>query len=116
MEAVKEFQSRDIENRKQLLQKLKTAHPNSAFIIADRADTRVQKLDKYKFTMPETCTWSEFLCVLRKRIGLNPDEALFVFVNNTLPASIMTMGELSQQAAGPDGFIVALYCKEQTFG
>lgn len=54
--------------------------------------------------------------VIRKRIKLPADSAIFVFVNNTLPPAAALMSQIYQQHADADGFLYVTYSGESTFG
>lgn len=57
---------------------------------------RVGDLDKKKYLVPSDLTVGQFYFLIRKRIHLRPEDALFFFVNNTIPATSATMGVLYQ--------------------
>lgn len=54
--------------------------------------------------------------MIRKRIKLPADSAIFVFVNNTLPPAAALMSQIYQQHADADGFLYVTYSGESTFG
>lgn len=57
---------------------------------------RVTELDKKKYLVPSDLTVGQFYFLIRKRIHLRPEDALFFFVNNVIPPTSMTMGALYQ--------------------
>ena len=73
-------------------------------------------IDKEKFLVPGDLTLGQFVYVIRKRIALDSDKALFVFVDNTLPTTGTLMKELFRAKCDPDGFLYLMYCGEATFG
>ena len=73
-------------------------------------------IDKEKFLVPGDLTIGQFIFVIRKRIALDSDKALFVFVGNTLPTTGTLMRELFRAHAEDDGFLYLTYCGESTFG
>ena len=55
-------------------------------VICERAHkTDVPDIDKKKYLVPADLTVGQFVYVIRKRIELPPEKAIFVFVNNILP-------------------------------
>ncbi|KAL5198255.1 hypothetical protein ABZP36_001767 [Zizania latifolia] len=55
-------------------------------VIVEKADkTDVPEIDKKKYLVPADLTVGQFVYVVRKRIKLSPEKAIFVFVKNTLP-------------------------------
>lgn len=73
-------------------------------------------IDKEKFLVPGDLTIGQFIFVIRKRIVLDSDKALFLFVGNTLPTTGSLMRELYRSHQDPDGFLYLTYCGESTFG
>lgn len=57
---------------------------------------RVADLDKKKYLVPTDLTVGQFYFLIRKRIQLRPEDALFFFVNNVIPPTSATMGTLYQ--------------------
>jgi GABA(A) receptor-associated protein len=58
----------------------------------------------------------QLVYVIRKRLALSPDVALFVFVGNILPPSSALVREVYAQHADADGFLYVKYSGESTFG
>jgi GABA(A) receptor-associated protein len=54
--------------------------------------------------------------VIRKRIKLEPEKAIFIFVNNTLPPTAALMSQIYKEQADSDGFLYVTYSGESTFG
>jgi len=54
--------------------------------------------------------------VIRKRIKLAPEKALFIFVNNTAPSTSQLMSTVFEEARDEDGFLYVKYSGESTFG
>lgn len=57
---------------------------------------RIGDLDKKKYLVPSDLTVGQFYFLIRKRIYLRPEDALFFFVNNVIPPTSATMGSLYQ--------------------
>ena len=74
------------------------------------------KIDKEKFLVPGDLTLGQFVFVIRKRINLSPEKALFLFVGNTLPTTGSLMREIYQAHKDNDGFLYAIYSGENSFG
>lgn len=73
-------------------------------------------LDKRKFLVPFDLTAGQFQYVIRKRIKLQAEKALFLFINNTLPNTAMTMGEIYNTHKDENGVLKIFYYNESTFG
>ena len=74
-------------------------------VIVEKAPkARVGDLDKKKYLVPSDLTVGQFYFLIRKRIHLRPEDALFFFVNNVIPPTSATMGALYQVC------IVTIFC------
>jgi GABA(A) receptor-associated protein len=66
--------------------------------------------------VPADLTVGQFVYVIRKRIKLTPEKAIFVFVNGTLPATAALMSQIYKEHKDADGFLYVTYSGESTFG
>ena len=110
------------EKRLEEFNRIKIKHPDKIPIIVEKAKTStLPDIDKCKFLIPADVTVGQFQAILRNRISLKPDEAIFMFTDDmTLPVAAMTMGELYKQhhatVNGQGEFSYFLICNESTFG
>lgn len=58
----------------------------------------------------------QFVYVIRKRIKLSAEKALFVFVNGVLPPTAALLSTIYDEHADPDGFLYVTFSGENTFG
>lgn len=65
-------------------------------IVEKAPKARIGDLDKKKYLVPSDLTVGQFYFLIRKRIYLRPEDALFFFVNNVIPPTSATMGSLYQ--------------------
>lgn len=61
-------------------------------------------------------TVGQFVYVIRKRISVPAEKAIFIFVNNTLPPTAALMSTVYEQHKDEDGFMYMIYSGENTFG
>jgi hypothetical protein len=55
-------------------------------VIVEKAEkSDISDIDKKKYLVPADLTVGQFVYVIRKRIKLSPEKAIFIFVNNVLP-------------------------------
>lgn len=54
--------------------------------------------------------------VVRKRIRLPSEKAIFIFVNDILPPTAALMSTIYEEHKDEDGFLYVLYSGENTFG
>ncbi|KAF9672075.1 hypothetical protein SADUNF_Sadunf11G0003100 [Salix dunnii] len=69
-----------------------------------------------RYLVPADLTVGQFVYVVRKRIKLSPEKAIFVFVKNTLPPTAALMSVLYEENKDEDGFLYMTYSGENTFG
>ena len=107
-----------LEERKQEYKRICTKYPDLVPVICERmvgSDLPVSQRRKY--LVPRDITMGQFKYVIRKRIELLPDQALFVFVNNTVLAPTRDLlSEVHKEHADEDGFLYMVYSGESTFG
>jgi GABA(A) receptor-associated protein len=113
-------QTHTLQSRQQEAYRIFAKFPGRIPIIVDRAEqskTTMPSLDKHKFLVPGDLTLGQFAFVIRKRMELPSDRALFIFVNNSLPTTGSLIKELySHHYDKEDGFLYVTYCGESTFG
>ena len=73
-------------------------------------------LQKTKFLVPDHITYGQFVYIIRTRIHLQPEKALFLFVNNKLPSASSGMRSIYEQNKDEDNFLYCFYSSESTFG
>ena len=105
------------EKRKLEADRIKSKYQDRIPVIVERSDkSDIENIDKKKFLVPCDLTVGQFIYVIRKRIKLAPDTAIFIFVNNNLPSSTILMSQLYKEHQSSDGFLYVTYAGEQTFG
>jgi len=64
-------------------------------------------VDKRKYLIPMDLTVGQFVYVIRKRISIPPEKAIFIFVNDTLPPTAALMSTVYETHRDKDGFMCA---------
>jgi len=107
-----------LEQRQEEAWRISQKFPGRVPVIVERSMTSktVPTIDKQKFLVPGDLTLGQFVFVIRTRMKLPPESALFCFIGGTLPTTGSLMRELFGQFRDPDGFLYASYCGENTFG
>jgi GABA(A) receptor-associated protein len=91
--------------------------PDRRPIICERTrKTDLPKIDKKKYLVPYELTIGQFIYVIRKRMQLKPEEAIFLFINNKTMSSNSIIGNVYEYEKDVDGFLYIQYTKESTFG
>ncbi|KAL7222970.1 hypothetical protein ACSBR1_024617 [Camellia fascicularis] len=80
----------------------------------DSADLKPVSLQGY--LVPADLTVGQFVYVVRKRIKLGAEKAIFVFVKNILPPTIAMMSAIYEENKDEDGFLYMTYSGKNTFG
>ena len=107
-----------LEDRKEESRRVKERYPDRMPIICERSSMckQVPDLDKTKYLVPQDLTIAQFMYIIRKRIKLEPDRALFMFVNQVIPHSSSTLATIYENHKDEDGYLYVTYSGEQTFG
>ena len=66
--------------------RIREKYPDRIPVIVEKAGrSDIPNIDKKKYLVPGDLTAGQFVYVIRKRIKLSPEKAIFIFVNNILP-------------------------------
>jgi GABA(A) receptor-associated protein len=111
-------QANSFESRLEESRRIRDKFPGRIPVIVERSprSLSVPVIDKQKFLVPGDLSVSQFIFVIRKRLALSSEQALFLFIGNTLPTTGMLMRELHSLYADTDGFLYTSYCGENVFG
>jgi len=105
------------EKRKAEAQRIRAKYPDRIPVIAEKAsESDIPDIDKKKYLVPADLSVGQFVYVIRKRIKLKPEKAIFIFVNNTLPPTASLMSQIYKEHKDEDGFLYVTYSGESTFG
>lgn len=98
--------------------RIKEKFPGRIPIIVERAVRAkdIPILDKEKFLVPSDLSVAQFIYIIRKRLTLPSEMALFLFVNGTLPTTSTLLREVYSIHCADDGFMYMNYSGENTFG
>ena len=93
-------------------------YPNRIPVIVERSEKckEINDIDKNKFLVPNDLTMNQFIYVVRKRLKLSSEKALFVFINDKLMPNSRTLYEIYQEEKAEDEFLYMKYASENTFG
>jgi len=98
-------------------QRILLKYPDRIPIIAElQKETPGFRLDKKKYLVPHDLTVGQFVYILRKRIKLEAESAIYLFINNTLPPASSLLSQLYKEHKNQDGFLYITVTQEATFG
>jgi GABA(A) receptor-associated protein len=117
---LKPFKSeKTFEQRKAECTRVREKYPDMIPVICERHTTSstLPQSERRKYLVPLDITMGQFKYVIRKRIKMRPDEALFIFVDGSVLCPTMTsVGEMYKEHRDEDGFMYLVYSGESTFG
>eukprot|EP00051_Salpingoeca_urceolata_P010795 m.132755 g.132755 ORF g.132755 m.132755 type:complete len:128 (+) comp16859_c0_seq1:1920-2303(+) len=118
-------QLHDFTKRKAEAEKIRRKYDDRIPVIVERERrAAIADIDKKKYLVPGDLTVAQFTYVIRKRILLNPEQALWVFVeteengkkSQVLPPTSNTMAAVYHDYKDKDGFLYITYSGENVFG
>ena len=68
----------------------------------------IATIDKKKYLVPADLTVGQFVYVIRKRIKLSPEKAIFIFVDEVLPPTAALMSSIYEEHKDEDGYVTLL--------
>lgn len=74
----------------------------------------IATIDKKKYLVPADLTVGQFVYVIRKRIKLSPEKAIFIFVDEVLPPTAALMSSIYEEHKDEDGFLYITYVVHST--
>ena len=74
-------------------------------------------IDKHKYLVPVDLTMGQLLFVIRRRLKMNAEKALFLFVDSAVVCNSELVSTVYYRSHDPqDGFLHAVYSCESVFG
>jgi GABA(A) receptor-associated protein len=96
---------------------LKYPHRVPVIVEKSRRDTLIKNINKRKYLVPCSLTIGQFLYVIRKRLTLGPEKALFLFIaGEHIPPTGSLLGNIYEKYANKDKFLYITYSGENVFG
>jgi GABA(A) receptor-associated protein len=82
----------DFDKRYNETKKIREKYPERIPIMVNKASgCNLNDIDKKKYLVPCDMTIGQFIAIIRQRIKISPDKAIFIFINNVLPPVSATM-------------------------
>lgn len=85
-------------------------------VIEKIQNSDVPDIDKQKFLAPKDLTCGQFISILRKRINIQPEKALYIMINDGIYSNTVTLSSLYIDNKDEDGMLYIYYTTENTFG
>jgi GABA(A) receptor-associated protein len=113
------FKSKNsLEDRKKESNRVLTNYPNKIPIICEKTkqSEKIPDIDKHKYLIPMDLTIGQFMFVIRKRMKLTPEMAIYIFIKGIIPPTSALISSLYNDYKDEDGFLYLEYSGENTFG
>ena len=95
-------------------------YPDRIPIICEKMNNNKNKdfptIDKSKYLVPKDLTLSQFIYVIRNRMKLPSEKAIFLFVGGKIPPSSELILNIYSLHKDQDGFLYITYSGENVFG
>jgi GABA(A) receptor-associated protein len=76
----------------------------------------VKQIEKKKYLVAIDYTCGQFLYIIRNQLKLPSEQAIFLFINDSIPPTSRTMHQIYTEHKDKDGFLYITYASENTFG
>lgn len=107
------------EQRKDESGRIRAKYQDRVPVICEKQENTVSKIgeiDKKKYLVPIDLTIGQFIYVIRKRLKLPADEAIFIMVKGFIPQVSTQLAVLYRDYKDEDGFLYVTYNGENVFG
>ena len=106
------------ENRLEESRRIREKYPERLPIIVERHSTalNVPEIDSNKFLVQDDLTFGQMVYVIRKRVEIPSDQAMYFFVNGKVMPFNKLIFDIYDNNQSKDGFIYLTYSGESTFG
>lgn len=96
-----------------------TKYPDKVPVVVIRANgsrATLPELKKWKYVVPRDLVMGQFMFLLRRHMTLPPEEALFLFVGNSLVPGSERIIDVWSRYREEDGALHVIYSGESAFG
>tara|TARA_B110000208_G_C11790832_1_gene437432 strand:+ start:36 stop:386 length:351 start_codon:yes stop_codon:yes gene_type:complete len=93
-------------------------YPNRIPVIIEKSKIScdIPNIDKIKYLVPKDITYGYLYYIIRNRLKLSQDKAIFLFCNNIIPNNSQLIETVYNNNKDKDGFLYITYSGENTFG
>ncbi|RCI14199.1 hypothetical protein L249_6014, partial [Ophiocordyceps polyrhachis-furcata BCC 54312] len=92
------------EKRKAEAERIRQKYADRIPVICEKVEkSDITTIDKKKYLVPSDLTVGQFVYVIRKRIKLSPEKAIFIFVEEVLPPTAALMSSIYEEHKDDDG-------------
>jgi GABA(A) receptor-associated protein len=112
------FKDKSLEERIRIINVILRRYPDRVpiYVYPDKCIEHL-RLDKEKFLVHNDITIADFIYIIRKRIKLEPEKALFLTFNNNVVSSNTLLYDVYEKYKDKDDkMLYCIYTLENTFG
>jgi GABA(A) receptor-associated protein len=103
--------------RKEQSERILSKYPERIPVICEKSNrSKILELDKKKYLVPGDFTCGQFVYIIRKRLSLPAEKAIFLYIGNCIPPSASCLLDVYNQYKDQDGFLYIQYNEENVFG
>jgi len=105
--------------RKDEVAAIRLKFPSKVPVIVEKyhKEVALPSLDKTKYLVPQEITMSQFITIIRNRLQLNSQQALYLLVSNRNLASLSRpLAQIYRDYHDEDGFLYVTYASQEVFG
>tara|TARA_B110001469_G_scaffold126806_1_gene145496 strand:- start:4063 stop:4404 length:342 start_codon:yes stop_codon:yes gene_type:complete len=111
------FIDKSFETRLNEYNTIKNKYPDRFPIIVEKDKlTKMESIDKNKYLVDKNMVFCQFINIIRKRLKIKPQDAIFITINGQLAPSNELMCNIYKNMKSDDGFLYLKYSMENTFG
>lgn len=105
------------ENRQKESARILVKYSDKIPIICEKANqNNLPDMEKKKYLVPNDITVGQFMYVVRQKVNIKPEEALYLFIGGKIVSNSALIGYIYETEKDADGFLYVQYSKENTFG
>lgn len=105
------------EKRLEETNRILSKYPDKIPIICERnLKSTIPIMEKFKFLVPKETTVGQFLYIIRQKIKVPSEMAIFLLCNNNLLRTTSDLGYVYENNKDKDGFLYIVYTGEMTYG
>ena len=94
-----------------------TNYPDRIPIICEKhLGCDLMEMNKIKYLVANDLTCGQFIYIIRQRLRLPPEKAIFLIINGIIPSTSSTISEIYDKHKNKDGFLYISYMNENVFG
>lgn len=111
---------KSLTERKNESSRIRMKYPDRVPVLTEPLNKHVPLLDKNKYLVPHDLSVGQFLYVIRRRLTLQPEEAIFLYFKDEDNVALLPQnnlfGAVYKEKKSEDGFLYIVYGNENTFG